>query len=150
MALHLRKQIREAVSAAGVLGNLTTTGARVYQSRTHELQDTDLPGLRIYTNDEDVQMASLGASRTNERDLDLVVECCAKESADLDDKLDLMLQEVEVAIAANQALGGLTKWIQLRKIEIDMEGEAEKEVGVARMTFGVRYYATLGAPDVAL
>lgn len=147
MALHLRKQIREAAAAA--LTSLFTSGARVYQSRTHELQDANLPGLRIYTSEEAIDIVTLGVSRILERELDLVVECCAKESSDLDDKLDLMMQEVEVAIAANQGIGG-AKWVQLKKIEIDMEGEAEKEVGVARMTFQVRYYAALGAPDVAL
>lgn len=148
MALHLRKQIRDAVAAA--LTSLTTSGARVYESRTHELQDANLPGLRIYTNSEDARVSEiLSSNRVLERDLQLVVEACSKKSSGLDDELDLMVQEVEVAIAANQGAGG-AKWIQLKSIEIDMEGEAEKEIGVARMTFEVRYNAALSAPDVAL
>lgn len=148
MASHLRKQIRDAVAAA--LTGLTTSGARVYESRTHELQDTNLPGLRIYTNSEDVRISEiLSSSRVLERDLELVVEACSKKSSGLDDELDLMIQEVEVELAANQGAGG-AKWIQLKSIEIDMEGEAEKDIGVARMTFEVRYNAALSAPDVAL
>jgi len=147
MAAHLRRQIREA--AATALGALATTGANVFQSRTHELQDAQLPALRIYTNSEALEISSMGLSRVIERDLDLVVEACAKESADLDDKLDLIIQEVEVALAGNQGIGG-AKWVQLKSIEIDMEGEAEKQVGVARMTFQVFYLAALGAPDIAL
>jgi len=115
----------------------------------HELQDVNLPGLRIYTNNEDVRVDSIGVDRQVERGLDLVVEACSKKTTGLDDELDLMIQEVEVVIAANQNLGG-AKRIQLTGIEIDMEGEAEKEVGIARMTFQVRYYATLSRPDVAL
>lgn len=149
MANHLRRQIREAAAAA--LTGLATSGNNVFQSRTHELQDAQLPGLRIYTNDEAIQLAELGLSRiySLERDLDLVVEACAKESADLDDKLDLMIKEIETAIAANQGIGG-AKWVQLKSINVEMEGEAEKQVGVARMTFQVRYNAALGAPDVPL
>lgn len=147
MAAHLRKQIRDAAAAA--LTGLSTSGARVYESRTHEMQDTNLPGLRIYTNNEEAQISSLGFSRVIERDVDLVVEACSKKSSGLDDELDLMIQEVEVALAANQGIGG-AKWVQLRSIEIEMEGEAEQEVGIARMTFAVRYYAALNAPDVAL
>ena len=148
MASHLRKQIRDAVAAA--LTGLATSGARVYESRTHELQDANLPGLRIYTNSEDARVSEiLSSNRVLERDLELVVEACSKKSSGLDDELDLMVQEVEVAIAANQGAGG-AKWIQLKSIEIDMEGEAEKEIGVARMTFEVRYNAALSAPDVAL
>ena len=147
MPLHLRKQIREAAAAA--LTGLTTSGSRVFESRVHELQDVNLPGLRIYTNNEDVRVDSIGVDRQVERGLDLVVEACSKKTTGLDDELDLMIQEVEVVIAANQNLGG-AKRIQLTGIEIDMEGEAEKEVGIARMTFQVRYYATLSRPDVAL
>jgi hypothetical protein len=79
-----------------------------------------------------------------------VVEACAKESADLDDKLDLMCKEALVAIDANQGLGVGAKYTEPSRVEIDMEGEAEKEVGVARMFFEVLYYTAQGAPDVAL
>jgi hypothetical protein len=144
---HLRRQIREAAAAA--LTGLGTTGANVFESRTHELQDINLPGLRIYTNDETVAIGSKGASRTLARELELVVEGCSKKSSGLDDELDAIVKEVEVAIAANQSIGG-AKYVQLRRIEIDMEGEAEKEVGVARMTFEVLYYAQIGTPDVAM
>lgn len=150
MADHLRKQIRDAAIGASVLGNLATTGSRVYESRTHELQDANVPGLRVYTNNEQVAMAdgAGGATRTSMRTLDLVVECCSKKSSGMDDELDAMIKEVEVALAANQGLGG-AKWVQLRSIEIDMEGEAEKEIGVARMTFEVVYFAALSTPDTA-
>jgi hypothetical protein len=42
------------------------------------------------------------------------------------------------------------KYVEPRRIEMDLEGEAEKEVGIKRMTFEVLYYTALGAPDVAL
>lgn len=148
MANHLRRQIREAVASA--LGNLTTSGARVYESRTHEMQDANLPGLRIYTNNEEVGVEeTIGPSRSVGRDLELVVEACSKKTTGLDDELDAMIQEVEVALAANQGLGVGAKSVELQRIEIDMVGEAEKEVGVARMTFQVRYITAIGTPDVA-
>jgi len=146
MANHLRRQIRDA--AVSALSGLTTSGTRVFENRVYDLQDTDLPGLRIYTNNEDVEIASLGISRLLERSLELVVECCAK-STTFDDTVDLMIQEVEVAIAANQGMGG-AKYVQLKRIEIEMAGEGEKPIGVARMTFEVPYITALSAPDGAL
>lgn len=143
---HIRKQVRDAAVTA--LTGLTTTATRVFRSRTHELQDANLPGLRIYTNEESVAMASLGPTRSLERTLRLVVECCSKKTSAMDDELDAMVKEVEVAIAANQSLGG-AKYVQLTGIEIDMEGEAEKEVGVARMSFEVLYHTALATPDIA-
>ena len=148
MADHVRKQIRDAAAAA--LTGLATTGARVYESKTHELQDANLPGLRIYTNSETLEILELlhSANRTIHRVLDLLVECCSKKASGMDDELDAMIKEVEVALAANQGIGG-AKWVQLQRIEIDMEGEAEKEVGVARMTFAVHYTTALATPDIA-
>jgi hypothetical protein len=145
MANHVRRQIREA--AATALTSLTTTGANVFQSRTHELQDADLPGLRIYTNDEAID--KLQEQGDQLRTIQLVVEGCAKASSNLDDTLDTIIKEVEVALAGNQTIGG-AKYVDLAEIEIDMEGEAEKECGVARMTFEVVVLTDMAAPDVAL
>jgi hypothetical protein len=148
MANHVRRQIRDA--AATALAGLTTTGARVYPSRTYPLQDANLPALRIYTNEETVEMSSMGgANRLVQRTLNLLVEGCAKVNDTLDDTLDDIIKEVETAIAANQTLGG-AKWVQLAGIEIEMEGEGEKETGVARMTFQCEYITELDTPDVAL
>lgn len=147
MAAAVRKQIRDAVAAA--LAGLTTTGTRVFENRTHELQDADVPGLRLYTNEESIATGSMGVGRRRQHTLDLVVEACSKQASGMDDELDAMIKEVLERIDANQGAGG-AKYIEPRRIEIDMEGEAEKEVGVARMTFEVLYYTAQGAADVAL
>jgi hypothetical protein len=149
VADHIRKQIRDAAVAAGVLGNLTTSTTKVYASRTHEMQDANLPGLRVYTNDEQIEAASAGPSRSRRHLLELVVEACSKKSSGLDAELDLMIKEVQIALDTNQGIGG-AKYVEPKRIEIGMEGEGEKEVGVARMVFEVLYYTALGAPDVAL
>ena len=148
MADHVRRQIR--VAAVAALTGLSTTGARVYASRVYPLQDADLPALRIYTQEEAVQLASLGVSRRRERTLDLVVEACAKAVSGLDDTLDQIQKEVEIALDANQGLGGLCKYVELKGVADALEGEAEKPVGVKRMVFEVLYYTALGAPDTAL
>lgn len=144
MANHVRRQIRDAALAA--LTGLTTTSTRVYDSRVYDMQDANLPGLRIFTNNEDVGIASLGVSRLLHRDLELVVEACVKENDTFDDTLDLIIKEVETALA-----GGLTgaKYVQLKRIEIEMSGEGEKPVGRARMTFDAPYITANGVPDTA-
>lgn len=147
MADHVRKQIRDAAVAA--LTGLATSGDRVFENRTHELQENEVPGLRIYTNNEASRILSLGIGRRRERGLELVVECCSKKADGFDDELDAMIKEVELAIDANQGMGG-AKSIEPRSIEIDMDGEADQDIGVARMTFDVLYYTALGEPDVAL
>lgn len=146
MANHVRRQIRDAALTA--LTGLATTGAHVYASRVDELQDTNLPALRIITNDEQVDIDSMGASRLVERTLTLVVEACVKENDTFDDTLDQIFKEVETAIAANQGMGG-AKYVQLGSIEVEMSGEGEKDVGIGRMTFEVYYITAFNAPDTA-
>ena len=147
MAAPVRKQIRDAVAAA--LTGLTTSGTHVFENRTIELQDTDLPGLRIYTSEEDVSTLSVGVARRREHKLVLKVEACSKKSSGMDDELDAMVGEVLIAIDANQGAGG-ARYIEPRRIEIEMQGEAEKEIGVASMSFEVLFYTAQGAPDVSV
>lgn len=147
MGLHIRKQIRAAAITA--LTSLTTTGARVYDSRVYPMQDAQLPGLRIDTSDEEVQTGSMGVGRLQERLLSLVVQACVKQNLTYNDTIDLIIQEVEVAIAANQGIGG-AKYVQLKSINVQTAGEGEKPVAVATLVFEVFYITAIGAPDVAL
>lgn len=145
MADHVRNQIRDAAIVA--LTSLATTGARVYPSRVHPMGTANVPGLRIYTNDEEVKIEAKGTARILARTLELVVEACVKENDTFDDTIDDIIKEVEVALAA-----GLTgaKYVELKRIEIEASGEGDKQVGVGRMTFEVPYYVAHNAPDVAL
>ena len=70
MANHLRRQIRER--AATTLTGLTTTGSNVFQSRYYSMESVGLPGLCIYTKDEEAEISIMGATRTVRRELNLV------------------------------------------------------------------------------
>lgn len=144
---HVRQQIREA--AATLLTGLTSTGARVYQSRIYTLRDTDLPCLLITTDDEQDVTLGLNEYAAQERSLQLSIRCVSKQVADLDDKLDTMLAEVETAIG-NQTLGGKAKTLQLESITIEMSDELEKPVGIATAVFRITYYTATGTPATAL
>ena len=150
MANHLRRQIREA--AATLLTGLATTGSNVFQNRVYPLQDGDLPALRIFTQAESVEANTIGAdpARLQERTLSLVVEGCVKDPDGFDDTADAICKEVEVAIAGNNTLGGLCKWVQLTSTEIEMDGETAQPIAIVRLTFQVFYITALNAPDVAL
>jgi hypothetical protein len=153
MANHIRRQIREAF-ATQVTG-LVTSGARVYQSRVRNLADTDLPALRIYTEQEEIA-DNLGTTYQSNPDLQnriitLRCEALAKANTELDDTLDLMCKEVEIAIAANPTLGGLAKiqcW--LLSTNISMEDGLEKPVGIATMTWKLVTLTMSNAPDVVV
>ena len=148
MAAHIRQQVREAIGTA--LTGLTTTGSRVHQSRVYPLEITDLPGLLIFSEAESSTTATLGAPRLMERRLQLRVVALAKAVANLDDTLDQICKEVEIALAMPcAALAGLVKSITLTGTEIEMQGTAEQPTGSAAMSFEVLYMVAENAPDVA-
>lgn len=144
---HVRQNIRAAIG--DVLKGLATTGPRVYVSRLYLMRDVDLPGLRIYTNDEEVEYITFAPVPEQQRRLEVIIECCAKANNDLDEVLDTMCSEVEVKIANNQTLGG-AKHIVLRSSEIEMASDAEKPYGVARLKFECTYLTLHSVPDTPL
>ena len=146
MANHLRQQIRERL--ATVLTGLTTTAARVYQSRIYPMADTNLPGLTIYTLDEEAEIMTLTAPRRSERTLRLMVEARAKTVNNLDDVLDTICTEVEKALGVLSALDGYAKEWNLARTEITFSGEGEIPVGIAAMEYRVKYYVAENTPDI--
>lgn len=147
MANHLRRQIREAVATA--VTGLTTTATRVFQSRVYPLETADLPCLLIATQSETSEPMTIHGPRELMRVLSLQVVAMARAVADVDDTLDQICKEVEIALAADLTLGGKCKTVTLTATAIELTGTAEQQVGKATMSFDVDYYVLENAPDVA-
>ena len=93
--MHKRKEIREAV--VGLLSGATNAGDRVFESRVRRLQEADLPCISVFAGTENVEDRD-EAPRYYRRTLTVIVECYAKASNNLDDVLDVLSYEVEVAL----------------------------------------------------
>jgi hypothetical protein len=145
MAHHLHKQIRDALVL--LLTGLTTSAARVYANRLHPMAEANLPGLRLFADEERAEALTLHTPHQQERSLAIVVECCAKAAGNLDDTLDLMSKEVEVAMAAGITLGGQQLDFTYTGMQFDDE-QSDKPVGVKRLTFSCTFTAMNNAPDV--
>lgn len=148
MANHVRQQIREKVGTT--LTGLTTTGSNIYESRVYPLEAGNLPALVVYTKNEESEPIVIGTNRLSSRNLSLIVEIYAKTTTNFDDTIDTISKEVEVAIAADTTLDGLTKDIYLESTEIEYNGEGEQPVGYATLTFLTNYYVQEKNPDVAV
>lgn len=145
MANHAHRQIREAVET--LLTGLTTTGSRVYPNRLHPLTAANLPGLRVFMDDEEVVGSNI--DKTQDRRLALIVECCAKADADLDDLLDASSKEVEVALSGGITIG--SNWVDAEYAGMQFDDAmAEKPTGVKRLRFFITYTAASNAPDVLI
>ncbi len=144
MADHLHKQIRSALVTA--LTGLTTSGARVDANRLYPMDSAHLPGLRIFLDGEEAEILTVHGPAVYDRRLALSVECCASAVSGLDDTLDLMSKEVEIALASGITVAG-------RNLPITYAGMAfedlpgDKPAGVKRLTFSLPFAAAANAPD---
>lgn len=144
MADHLHTQIRAALVTA--LTGLTTTASRVYANRLQPMQDANLPGLRIFADEERAELLTATDDYVLRRELTVFVEACSKKVSGLDDELDLISKEVETALAGGITVAGLDLEVIYTGMSFDDE-QLDKPVGVKRMTFTVSFQAAAGTPD---
>lgn len=148
MADHVRTQIRGAVVTA--LTGLTTTGSSVFGSRVYPLETASLPALLVSAQQEESALIEMSAPSLVERRLTLQVIAVARGTITVEDTLDQICKEVEIALAMPcAALQGKAKSIELSSTEIEVDGAAEQVSGRAVMRFEVVYYVEQNAPDVA-
>jgi hypothetical protein len=138
---HGRQQVRDALVTA--LTGLVTTGTAVYSGRVYP-HDT-LPSLAVFTLREEVNEED---HRT--RTVFLQVEARTQATADLDDAIDAICVEVEVAISADDTLGGKALCVFPPETEIELSGEAEKPIAQATMTFPAMYRVAFTDPETLI
>jgi hypothetical protein len=144
---HVRKQIRDRIAALLDSGVALVEG-RVYNSRVYALTQSKLPAITVYIGSEDSSLFTLG-SKTLMRTVSVSVDIYENATASLDDNLDALAVQVEESIAADFQLNGLAKDAVLVSTEIDFSGESEQPVGVARLTFNVRYVTSVEDVETA-
>jgi hypothetical protein len=142
MADHLHKQIRDSFKTA--LTGLATTGSRVFANRTWPLTTTDLPAIRLFTDDEEVEQSGL-LGQWRQRTLGLMVEACAKTGVNLDDTLDQIGKEIEVALANGITVA--SKKLYPVYAGMMMDFEEDQPVGIKRHRFRLVYTAASATPD---
>lgn len=142
---HVRKQLRDAVAAA--VTGLATTGARVFRSRIYPLELATLPCLAVYTANEEATLTTL--EDILQRDVAVIVEGNARIGEDLDDTLDQIGKEVEIALAAQVTVGGALVTLFYTGCDIDLLA-GDKPVGCITLRYSGTIYTASNAPDVAL
>jgi hypothetical protein len=134
---HVRKAIREHVVTT--ITSLSTTGSNVYETRYFPLQTGNLPALIVYTLDETVEDYTLGQNtRTQFRALNLIIEAHCRGTANIDDTLDTIAEEVEEAMVTDITRGGNAKDTKLVATEVDFDTASQK-TGLMRLTYLISY-----------
>lgn len=147
---HARKQIRDAVAA--LLADLQTTGRNVYPSRIYSLDESELPSLSVFTvdegSDEVVTKVTLHKPAKLHRVCPLVIEGHAMVDENIDDVLDQIAQEVEVAMSAALVVGTRELPAQLQSTGKTLLGDNEDQVGIVRLVYTIPYVTAENRPDV--
>ena len=134
---HIRKSIREHVVTT--VTSLSTTGSNVYETRYFPLQTGNLPALIVYTLDETVEDYTLGQNtRTQFRALNLIIEAHCRGTANIDDTLDTIAEEVEEAMVTDITRGGHAQDTKLVSTDIEFDTASQK-TGLMRLTYLISY-----------
>lgn len=144
---HVRQQIRDAV-ATTLTSAVTLVSGRVYTTRVHPLNEALLPAISVYTGSETSERYNVGVTDIN-RELSLEIDVYVRESSTFDDDADAIAVQVEEAIAADFTIGGLAKSTVLTSTAIQFDGEADQILGVAKLTYAVRYVTALNDVETA-
>lgn len=143
MADHVRKQIRDAVETA--LTGLATTGATVFTSRVYPIEADSLPCLAILTATETIALDE-GTLEAPHRLLTVEVRGIAKATSALDDTLDTIAKEVEVAMRSDITLGGLSAGLDLSSTEMELTAEGDQPHGQVSLFYIIQYRTPFGDP----
>lgn len=151
MALHERKQIRDAVVAQLKAGN-TSAGQRVYPTRLRPNLDNpgELPVINVYTLSEQSEPETANTSpRELLRYVDLVIEAYTKATDDVDDVIDALALEIETAMDADDGLGGTVFWSWPSETQTQVEF-TDAQIGTLQMVYHCEYHTDLRQSDAAL
>ena len=146
MANHIRQQLREAVATA--VTGLTTTGSRVFQSRAYPLQVSDLPCLVVTADGDSIEQETIHRPYVQARQVQLRIEGYAVGTVDLDDTLDGICKEIEVAV--DNAMLAMVDDIGFAGTQLDTSVVGQQPVGKLTMIYRITVRTMSNSPDVAI
>lgn len=137
--------------AATLVAASTAAGSAVYPGRVYPLKaNGPWPQLTISSQGEQLATRGLGGARIQERAYVVDVSGHAKtidESA-IEDMLDALGKEVEIALANNLTLSGTAKLLTLTQVVYEFSGDGDQPAGRLHMLYEITLYARENAPDV--
>ena len=103
------------------------------------LENDDLPSLCIYTQDEEIEVGATGDPKFCHSTMILIADGYAQTSSNLDDQLEQIGIEVQVAMAGDIDINNLVKDSYLSSVDISYSGEGTSPIGIIRHNYSVLY-----------
>lgn len=142
-------RVAEILSAAG-----TAASTRVYTSRAWPLSEADLPAILVYAEGETVTPGGIDWPWIEQHDLSVSARGHVQASADMDDVLNDLAEEVLQALFGTQAnaqLQPLTN-VGMTCSEIDrvMLNDGPADIGQVTVSLAVRFHTYANNPSVLI
>jgi hypothetical protein len=144
--VHIRTTIRQAF--VDTLKGHTAAGDKVYDSRMYNIDESSLPSIIIFSNNEEILTSTMGLPRLQNRTLKITVECYGKATNQVKKLMDDLTLEVEQLIYSNEALKKLCKDCKLESTDMQLNSNADKPVAVASLVFSVLYLTKEDNPTI--
>jgi len=146
MTDHVRKQLRDQVAV--LVTELTTYAVNVYKNRRYPVDSSELPCLIVQTGEEEIEILTIDYPAQQLRQEQLIISVIAETTVGMDDMLDEICKDIEIALAGNVSIAKSFKLDSTSGIEPNVVGE--KPVGVVDMRFMAEIYTLENAPFTAL
>lgn len=149
---HMRTTIRQGLVT--LLTGLPSTANRVFASRVYPLQQKwELPGLLVAMGAEGIDTEMMWPPRAQVRSIRVYVTLCLRARDTLDDDIDVMLAEIEPALAmpaSTDAIAGV-KGITLVEIQAPkFSAEGDQPMASVACSLDVQYATEEGAPEASI
>lgn len=144
---HVRRQIRDRVATL-LIENVSLVKRRVFTTRVHPFNEENLPAISVYTGAEASERMNAGVTDII-RDLTLDIDIYVRETSKFDDDVDAIAVQVEEAMANDFTINSLAKFSVLTSTEIQFDGEADQILGIAKLTYSIRYVTALNDVETA-
>ena len=122
-----------------MLTGLSPPGSNVYQPYVYPLENDGLSAVCSYTQDEEIEVGAIGDPWVCHSTMTLIVDGYAQTSSNLDDKLDQIGIEVQVAMAGDIDINNLVKDSYLSSVDISYSGEGNSPIGIIRHNYSLLY-----------
>ncbi|KJV81257.1 hypothetical protein RHORCCE3_0440 [Rickettsia hoogstraalii str. RCCE3] len=146
--MHARTRIRQTF--VELLQGKTLVGTKVYDSRLYTMEFTSLPGIIVFSLNEEVATSTISPPRSQDRSVKIVVECYAKAAKDVNVTVDNIALEVEKLVTNSFVLKKLCKDCRLQSTDTSLNYDGDQPVAVATLTFSVHYRTKENNPTIII
>jgi hypothetical protein len=143
--MHARTQVRDKVLSA--LTDLETTGERVYKNSPHQIDQLQLPCIRVVIGNEGIIPLTYGSESRVKRSLSVDIYGVSRTDTDIDAALDQIAAEVEVAMF--DAFSPTTIICQLIAISRNTDF-SEMVIGEIVLHYDMGYITASNNPEVVI